>query len=145
MKKNTEFSLNIGLPTILLIFVVLCLISFGILSLVSANADWKLSQKMLNRSTSYYQACNEAERFLADIDTTLYNLYMQSVDDTVYQEAIAELPTVYNFPLSDLQELEITLSYHTPSAEIPTFYQIESWKVISIDNINYDCGLHVIP
>lgn len=145
MRKNTEFSLNIGLPTILLIFVVLCLISFGILSVVSANADWKLSKKLLSRSSSYYQACNEAERFLAEIDTTLYQLYEQNADVSSYQNAVAALPTIYNFPVSDLQELEVTLSFQIPSEYNPTFYRIESWKLISTNNIDYDSGLHVIP
>lgn len=145
MKKNTEFSLNIGLPTILLIFVVLCLISFGILSLVCANADWKLSQRLLNRSSSYYQACNEAEIFLSEVDSTLFQLYDQSSDMLSYYNAISELPTVYNFPVSDLQELEIVLSFQLPSKQTPTFYRIESWKLIATDNINYDGGLHVIP
>ena len=145
MKKNAEFSLNIGLPTILLIFVVLCLISFGILSLVSANADWKLSQKLLSRSSSYYQACNEAELFLAEIDTTLYHIYEQAEDTLAYQIATSNIPTVYYFPVSDLQELEVTLSFQIPTELSPTFYYIESWKLISTDNINYDNGLHVIP
>ena len=145
MKKQTEFSLNIGLPTILLIFVVLCLISFGILSLVSSNADWKLSQKLISRSTSYYQACNEAESFLAELDSTLYSLYIQNPDTFAYQNATATLPSVYNFPVSDLQELEITLSYHTPTKHTPTFYRIESWKLIATNSVNYDSGLHVIP
>lgn len=145
MKKQTEFSLNIGLPTILLIFVVLCLISFGILSLVSANADWKLSQRLISRSTAYYQACNEAESFLAELDRSLYSLYMQSADSLVYQNATNSLSTVYIFPVSDLQELEIRLSYQTPTKHNPTFYNIESWKLISTDSITYDSGLHVIP
>lgn len=145
MKKNTEFSLNIGLPTILLIFVVLCLISFGVLSLVSANADWKLSQKLISRSSSYYEACNEAERFLAEMDTTLYHLYEQNTDILAFQNILAEFPTIYNFPVSDLQELEVILSFQIPSKQLPTFYHIESWKLISTDNIDYDSGLHVIP
>ena len=39
MDKKKNFPMNIGLSSILLIFVVLCLVSFSILSIVSANAD----------------------------------------------------------------------------------------------------------
>ena len=45
MDKKKSFPMNIGLSSILLIFVVLCLVSFSILSIVSANADKKLSLK----------------------------------------------------------------------------------------------------
>ena len=66
MDKKKNFPMNIGLSSILLIFVVLCLVSFSILSIVSANADKKLSLKVLNRSIAYYNACNEAETTLRD-------------------------------------------------------------------------------
>ena len=68
MSKKDNFPLNIGMSSILLIFVVLCLISFSILSIASANADKKLSQKILNRSIAYYNACNQAEETLKNID-----------------------------------------------------------------------------
>ena len=35
--------MNIGSASILLVFVILCLVSFAVLSIVSANADSKLS------------------------------------------------------------------------------------------------------
>ena len=61
-----DFSHEYRIVSILLIFVVLCLSSpFSILSIVSANADKKLSLKsFLNRSIAYYNACNEAETTL---------------------------------------------------------------------------------
>ena len=41
--KKKKFSMNIGSASILLVFVILCLVSFAVLSIVSANADSKLS------------------------------------------------------------------------------------------------------
>lgn len=37
--KKKQFGMNIGSASILLVFVILCLVSFAVLSIVSANAD----------------------------------------------------------------------------------------------------------
>lgn len=44
------------------------------LPIVSANSDYKLSKKVLLRSSSYYAACNKAEESLALLDETLQEL-----------------------------------------------------------------------
>ena len=145
MKNKTQFSMNIGLPSILLIFVVLCLVSFGVLSLVSANSDKKLSQKVLTRSASYYEICNQAEEMLADVQKQLSNAYFSCENETSYLEAIQDIPTSYIFPLSDLQNLQITLAFCYPTNDEDDFFKIKTWQVITADNLEYDEQLHVIP
>ena len=44
MKKRTQMGLGVGASSILLIFVLLCLTTFATLSLVSAQADARLSE-----------------------------------------------------------------------------------------------------
>lgn len=56
--KKKQFGMNIGSASILLVFVILCLVSFAVLSIVSANADSRLSTRVLERTTAYYDACN---------------------------------------------------------------------------------------
>ncbi len=63
--KKHLFSMQIGLSSSLLLFVSLCLISLGILSLVSAYSDYQLSQKALLRSSQYYETYNQAEEKLS--------------------------------------------------------------------------------
>lgn len=144
MDKKYEFTMNIGLPSIMLIFVVLCLISFGVLSLVSANADRKLSQKVLDRSAAYYNACNLAEEKLFEMDTILKNTYQENPDRTAYVSAISTLPTEFTFEISDIQYLEMTLSYLYPESADEPFYQLRSWRVVTEDDLDYDTGLHLI-
>lgn len=145
MKNKTQFSMNIGLPSILLIFVVLCLVSFGVLSLVSANSDKKLSQKVLTRSASYYEICNQAEEMLADVQNQLSNAYFSCENETSYLEAIQNIPTSYTFPLSDLQNLQITLTFFYPENSEEDFFKINTWQVVTADDLEYDEQLHVIP
>ena len=145
MRNKTQFSMNIGLPSILLIFVVLCLVSFGILSLVSANSDFKLSKKVLDRSTSYYQTCNEAEEMLAELHEQLLESYLSCDSKQSYQDNIQYIPTSYSYAISDLQDLKITLRFLYPENQDGDFYQIEAWQIVTADDVAYDESLHVIP
>lgn len=45
MKNKHQLPIGIGISSILSIFVILCLLTFAVLSLVSANADYKLVKK----------------------------------------------------------------------------------------------------
>jgi hypothetical protein len=139
-----EFTMNIGLPSIMLIFVVLCLVSFGVLSLVSANADLKLSRKVLTRQAAYYNACNEAEDMLMEVDTKLHEAYRQSSSLSEYNAKISELPTQYVYTISDIQSLRVTLSYLYPDDISKPLYRIEEWREVTSDDIAYDTSLHLI-
>lgn len=145
MNKKKNFPMNIGLSSILLIFVVLCLVSFSILSIVSANADKKLSQKVMNRSIAYYNACNEAEAAIKDIDEQLHTIYSNSADTASYLADISSMEQNFHFHISDLQELEVTLNYSVPDSIHDSFYEIASWKVVNLQDTEYDEQLHVIP
>lgn len=122
--------MNVGSASILLIFVILSLVAFATLSIVSANADRKLSQKVLERTTAYYTACNQAETTLANIDNTLQNIYSSCEDEEAYFSAVGHHKS-YAIPISDLQTLHITLEILYPREADDTFYQITSWQVIA--------------
>ena len=152
MNKRHEFSMNIGLPSILLIFVVLCLISFGVLSLVSANSDRKLSQKILDRSSAYYAACSQAEEMLYETDTKLHSICQMSDDYASYITSVQNVQNSYMFTISDSQALQVELEYILPYSdeEYDNFdddpmYKIVTWKIINTQEYNYDESLHVIP
>ena len=66
-KEKRSFGLSIGSSSILVIFVVLCLTTFATLSLVSARADDKLSQKTADAAVSYYALDAAGERMLSDL------------------------------------------------------------------------------
>ena len=69
-KKQAPF-VNIGSSLLLVIFLVLCLVTFATLSLSSARSDYSFSSRAAQRRTDYYQACNVAEDALAQVDAIL--------------------------------------------------------------------------
>ncbi len=131
-KSEPEFHINVGSSSILLIFVILCLISFATLSIVSANADAKLSRRVTERTTAYYEACNQAQADIANMDDTLASVYADSLDEEDYFAAVGHNKS-YRIPISDLQTLSVTLDILYPTASGDPFYRITSWQVISND------------
>lgn len=129
-KSGPEFHINVGSSSILLIFVILCLISFATLSIVSANADARLSRRVAQRTAAYYEACNRAQAGIASIDNTLAAVYADSFDEDEYFMAVGHRKT-YIVDISDLQTLSVTLDILYPQQEGDPFYRITSWQVIT--------------
>lgn len=82
-KTQAGFPVGLGIPTILMIFIVLCLTTLGVLSLTSANSDSKLTDKTEAALLADYQAERIAEQMLSEIDGCL----LQAANDTaVWQQ-----------------------------------------------------------
>ena len=70
-RKNNRGTMAIGTPSAILVFVVLCLTSFGALAFSTANADLKLSTQTAENVTDYYAADASAQWALMKLDETL--------------------------------------------------------------------------
>ena len=67
--KGSSFqTVNGGISLFLLTFIILCLVSFAALSIVSARADARLTEKYRQQTEYYYGARNEAQKFLQELD-----------------------------------------------------------------------------
>ncbi len=62
---------GMGASSILMIFVVLALTTFGILSFLSARADLRLTERAADHTVAYYKADQAVEDTLAAIDDAL--------------------------------------------------------------------------
>lgn len=143
--KSPSFTFNggIGSSSILVIFVILCLVSFAALSIVSANADYKLSTKISARTTAYYAAVNQLEYELAQLDVLLQQTYENSSSITDYFDTVGEEAS-FLIPVSDLQSLEVTVQILYPDSPEDSFYQILSRKILTTKELDYDSTLPVI-
>ncbi|HBU11849.1 MAG TPA: hypothetical protein DEB31_03730 [Clostridiales bacterium] len=65
MEKRESIGIGTGSVSILAVFVVLCLTTLSVLSLVSARADNALTQKTAQVTAQYYEADAQAEKKLA--------------------------------------------------------------------------------
>lgn len=144
MSKRKYPTFNIGSSSMLVVFIILCLVTFSVLSVASANSDWKYSEKIADRTTDYYEASNKAEELLSQIDSKLkqtYESYPTSYDLQVPQALAAidgvdssNFPSVsFSVPMNDTQALAVSLLVQTPEKAGDTFYSITSWKEISTE------------
>ena len=60
-KNSRTPILNIGTSSLLIIFVILCLVVFAALALSSAKSDLQFSEDLAQRKTAYYEASYRAE------------------------------------------------------------------------------------
>ncbi len=123
-KKKISFSfIHMGAPSLLMIFLVLCLFTFALLSLSSAKNNRTLSQQSADRIQAYYQASSLAEQALDQIDTILSDTYKncgaESADASVYQKELTE--QLKNCSVDGISDLTIdftkkegTLSFQVP-------------------------------
>lgn len=151
---------NFGFSSILLSFVMICILTFSALALVSANSDYRLSKKMETNNSAYYTAEKDAYLTLAAIDSTLAAAYDASLDaDSYYELAAQTVPSVcgqelvgsdsgytatYTIPVGDDQTLRISLSIRYPAEEVKTFYEITEWKTIHETEYVEDQPLHLM-
>ncbi len=139
-QKETEMNLQVGLSSILLIFVILTLVSFAVLALTSATADEKLTNRVMERTSAYYEACNEAEQTLMDLDDTLSSIYTSSQSEEDYFAQAGSSKSFSEF-VTDIQTLNVDVTILYPGApDNPDgrTYRIESWKVVTGSDIVYD-------
>ena len=140
-KKTSRPLLTTGTSTLLLIFVSLCLLTFAVLSFLSARADQNLSRKTAERTSAYYEACNQAEDRLGKTDQMLEKLWQETANEKAYFQAVRETFEDMDFdeesrmlsfsvPLTDTQVLTVTLKLRMPESG-STFYTISGWKTIN--------------
>lgn len=139
--KRKSYGVNIGSSSILLIFVILCLVSFAVLSIVSAQTDYKLSCKLAERTTKYYEANNEVEAYLRDLQASLDKIYKDSATAEEYF-AVAGHDTTFSIQLSEQQMLNVHLTILYPG-DGKGYYEINTWKVETQDTLELDDTLPV--
>lgn len=168
MKTNKQQSsfVNIGSSSLLIIFLILCLATFAILSISSAKSDYSFSERLAGRKAQYYDASAAASQILDDIDSKLEALAMEDPNGgkTAYMDQVIsafhetkvdgvtllcrsikdETIISYQIPTGEKQVLDIQLRI-TDYTRNPTYYEIKSWHVISTDNWENDQKLKLMP
>lgn len=151
MKNKHQLPIGIGISSILLIFVILCLLTFAVLSLVSANADYKLVKKNSAHTHEVYEAENSANELMDKIDSILKSTY-QSSDSSDYLKQVQQLDGIsfpskdqiaYEIKVNEHQILQVVLLLNSEIKKGDSFYQIETWKLTGTQTWEADDTLPV--
>lgn len=124
--RSRRSFISTGAVSFVLIFVMLSLLTFAVLSLVSAQADLRLSQKSADRTTDYYAAENAASDILAGLlrasvegDAALAD-YAARENVTLTDDRAA-----YTVPLGQDQDLAVEVALDGESCHI------DRWQAVS--------------
>ncbi len=147
MKKKKFSVLAIGTSSMLVIFILLCLVTFAVLSLTSAKADARFSEKNTARLTAYYAASTRAEEKLAFADGLLRSAYQSCGGrKSAYEQAVREafsaeagyqlgstaegaLTLSWQEEIQEGQQLSVILAVSFPTSPGDSFYRRQKWAV----------------
>lgn len=108
--KHKKPVISTGIVSIVLIFVLLCLLTFSVLSLASAQANLRLSKKSAERTTAYYEAENTANDILIQIIDCLDSHKNAEDADSFYTAVKNDLENKNGISFTEKNELFYTVS-----------------------------------
>ncbi|MBQ8632431.1 MAG: hypothetical protein IJ420_02365 [Lachnospiraceae bacterium] len=147
MTKKKTYGISTGTSSLLVVIVILSLICFAGLSIVSASADYKLSKKLADRTTTYYTQTSEANKQLSLLSEAFSQIYATSNDESAYfakiKESYADSLT-YSYPISDTQELKVSVHAVYPKDGTGEFLAIDQFQVVTTQELKLDDSLPVL-
>lgn len=164
-KRSKQFSfINIGLSSLLVIFLVLCLTTFSLLSLSSAKSDYSQSRKLADHRSDYYSASSEAEITVSRIDSVLEDIsagygssnYKATLEKeleglsadivslTLETSSDGNLEISFEIPIDDRQSLAVKLRVTDPAFE-NSYYEIAQWQITNTADRNIDDTVQLMP
>lgn len=87
--RAREYRIGPGASSLLLILLVLTLTTLGMLSLMSARADWKLSARARDMTQAYYAADAAVQERLMALDELLADARAGAKAEAEYRAAVA--------------------------------------------------------
>ncbi|WP_026652060.1 hypothetical protein [Butyrivibrio proteoclasticus] len=132
MRKRSSPA-HVGSASILLIFTVLSVISFAVLTMVNSKADYNLTANLAARQQVYYSACHEGNAFVAAVNSG----YDNGTDNGIIKKSI---------PITDKQSLDIALMSNSinKSTNSENGYRIIQWQIVNQQDTSYDYTLPVL-
>lgn len=116
-KRGSYPGIQIGTSYLLVIFVILCLVTFATLSLSSAKRDQSYSQQLAGRETAYCEANAKAAQIMAQIMAQIDDAFakedpvfaIRQIEGVTAEEDGANLDISYMVPVTDSQNLEVEI------------------------------------
>ncbi len=145
-KKSSKSGIGTGSVSLILIFAVLCLTIFALLTLSSAKAENDLAAKTAASISAYYAADAQAEHVFSALRSamTTNDAIPATIDDIAItaNEEGSSSHIAYFVPMDDAQQLSVILSYDQASASFDILkWQIElasEWEAVDDFNVWLD-------
>lgn len=147
-EAEMKYKTNIGSSSLILIAIILCLVTFGFLSVSTSKSSWKLAEKNANAVKAFYRADAQGEAFLQTADRTAAAIWCETADVQDRKAKLKEqLKDFYieesgvfqtDIPMNFDQVLHIELQFDDQGQ-----YQILNWMVYNQDIFEIDDSIPV--
>ena len=124
----------IGGTSLLVVFAVLCLTVFALLSLATVRADVRLADASAQSVEGYYAADCKAQEILARLRNGERPEGVRDAGDGAVS---------YRVPISDTQELRVEVALHREEPDGPWEYTILRWQAAPVGEWNGDQSLNL--
>lgn len=152
MKKSRTSFVTMGIPSLFLVFSVLCLVILSLFTYSTSMHDLRMSQAAMNQTTAYYEACSKASSAYEQTEELLKKLAETSQSQNEYYTSIdnhfrkseellwqSDSKTLSgDFEISDTQLLHIELQILYPSSAASSRLKILTWNTQSFGSWNPD-------
>ena len=131
--------IGVGSASIVLVFAVLCLTIFSLITYVVAGNEKSLTDAKAELVTGYYEADAAAELILAEIiaaDTTPETVRGVSIY-TGWDEKLGAETTYFHYSISGIKALYVNILLHDDS------FDILSWRMYDTDEWEIDDSINV--
>ncbi|MGL4791886.1 MAG: hypothetical protein ACRCW1_10790 [Anaerotignaceae bacterium] len=131
MNKNRKSQgMNVGSASLVMVFAVMCLTIFSVLSLITANNELKIAKRFATSIENYYNADYEAVTMIEALKAELErNIDLPTVDVLVTK--------TYDCVIDDKQVLRVEVECYKDSIKIV------SWKIIENGVFEFDESLEI--
>ena len=142
MKQRHSFFTATGIPSLFLIFSVLCLAVLSLLTLGSSRSELNAARNSMQQTENYYNACSQASTVITEIQSELTDTYQKATDQENYFTLIEQFckthseltfdmekqTLLFTESLSDTQQLAVCLKVLYPEKSDDSLIQILQWK-----------------
>lgn len=163
MKKRTSM-VTLGITSLFLIFFVLCLVIFSLLSLSTSRSDLSMSLQTMEQTNNYYEACNVATELCLEIENFLLTAYKNCDSEATFFQTLTAFPNEtilwnennrqvsFEIAFSDTQSLLVILNIFYPEKDQTfskdlnhpdIFMEIDTWKTILTGTWEPDHTQHI--
>ena len=157
MKQNHSFFTATGIPSLFLIFSVLCLAVLSLLTLGTSRSELNLARQSMQQTEDYYTACSQTSTLLTEFQTQLQAAYQKADDQSDFFLLVKRLSAEFSDgtfdskeqtlllheKISDTQQLTVKLKILYPASDREPFIQILEWKTDSTASWNPDTSQSV--
>ena len=136
---SNKGGIGVGSASIVLVFAVLCLTVFSLITFVVASNDKALVDAETFLVTGYYEADTLAEHILAELlaADTLPSQVQGIEIRSQWNDELDMETTHFLCPISDIKALYVNLAFHEDS------FDILSWRMYDTDDWIFDTSINV--